>query len=98
MGRELVRCPRDSGERGQVQSDYIGCGENDDIWVTPDKLRPIKPVQYAVGGGVEVLWQKKWYPATVLKVKDGIHLIHYTDYDSTWDEWVSSKRIRRAKS
>jgi hypothetical protein len=47
---------------------------------------------------VEVLWKKKWYPATVLKVKEGIHLIHYADYESSWDEWVASKRIRRAKS
>lgn len=83
---------------GQWKVHYIGYGENDDIWVTPDKLQPIKPLEYAVGGKVEVLWQKKWYPATVLKVKDGIHLIHYADYDSSWDEWVSSKRIRRGRS
>ena len=83
---------------GKLKVHYIGYGENDDIWVTPDKVRPIKPVQYAVGSTVEVLWQKEWYPATILKVKDGIHLIHYTDYDASWDEWVASKRIRKAHS
>jgi Caspase domain/Agenet domain len=91
-----VRVIQEKG--GQLKVHYIGYGVADDLWVTPDKLRPIKPVQYAVGKEVEVLWKKKWYPATVLKVEDGIHLIHYTDYDSSWDEWVASKRIRKAKS
>jgi hypothetical protein len=91
-----VRVVQENG--GKLKVHYIGYGEGDDLWVTPDKLQPIKPVQYAVGSDVEVLWKKKWYPATVLKVKEGIHLIHYADYESSWDEWVASKRIRRAKS
>ncbi len=91
-----VRVVEESGEKLKVH--YIGYSAGDDLWVTPDKLRPIKPVQYAVGSEIEVLWKKKWYPARVLKVEEGIHLIHYTDYDSSWDEWVASKRIRHAKS
>lgn len=83
---------------GKLKVHYIGYDAGDDLWVTPDKLRPIKPVQYAIGKEVEVLWKKTWYPATVLKVEDGIHLIHYTDYDSNWDEWVASKRIRTVKN
>ena len=85
-------------KNGKLKVHYIGYSAGDDLWVTSEKLRPIKPVQYAIGSEVEVLWKKKWYPATILKVEDGIHLIHYTDYDSNWDEWVASKRIRRAKS
>lgn len=83
---------------GKLKVHYIGYGAGDDFWVAPAKLRPIKPMQYPIGNEVEVLWKKKWYPATVLKVEDGIHLIHYTGYDSTWDEWVTSKRIRVAKN
>ena len=86
------------GSGSVLQNSNIGYAAGDDLWVTPDKLRPIKPVQYAVGSNVDVLWKKKWYPATILKVEDGIHLIHYTDYDSSWDEWVASKRIRKARS
>ena len=77
---------------------FIGYEDDEDVWVALDDLRPIKPVQYAVGKQVEVQWKKKWYPATILKVKDGIHLIHYTDYEAKWDEWVPSKRIRDPKS
>jgi hypothetical protein len=83
---------------GKLKVHYIGYDAGNDLWVTPDKLRPIKPVQYAIGKEIEVLWKKKWYPATVLKVEDGIHLIHYTDYDASWDEWVASKRIRAPRS
>ncbi len=77
---------------------FIGYEDDEDVWVTLDDLRPIKPVQYAVGAEVEVRWKKKWYPATILKVKDGIHQIHYTNYEAKWDEWVPSKRIRQPKS
>jgi len=77
---------------------FIGYESDEDVWVDPDDLRPIKPVQFAKGAQVEVRWKKKWYPATILQVKDGIHLIHYTDYESKWDEWVPSKRIRNPKS
>jgi Caspase domain/RNA binding activity-knot of a chromodomain len=77
---------------------FIGYEDDEDVWVAAEDLRPIKPVQYAIGKKVDVLWKKKWYPATILKVKDGIHLIHYTDYEAKWDEWVPSKRIRDPKS
>ncbi|MEY2562564.1 MAG: hypothetical protein QOH88_757 [Verrucomicrobiota bacterium] len=77
---------------------FIGYENDEDVWVDPDDLRPIRPVQYAKGTQVEVRWKKKWYPATILQVKDGIHQIHYTDYEAKWDEWVPSKRIRNPKS
>lgn len=82
---------------GQFKIHYIGYGEEDDIWVKPSEMRSITSTQYAVGSKVEVLWKKQWYPATVLKVKGGVHYIHYTGYEDDWDEWVSSKRIRVAK-
>ncbi|HWM26709.1 MAG TPA: Tudor-knot domain-containing protein [Chthoniobacterales bacterium] len=77
---------------------FIGYEDDEDVWVKTADLRPIKPVQYSVGTRVEARWKKKWYPATILQVKDGVHLIHYTDYESKWDEWVPSKRIRNPKS
>jgi hypothetical protein len=77
---------------------FIGYEDDEDVWVKAADLRPIKPVQYAAGTEVEVLWKKQWYPATILQAKGGTHLIHYTDYESKWDEWVPSKRIRNPKS
>ena len=83
---------------GKFKIHFIGYEEDEDVWVAADDLKPIKPVQSAVGSEVEVLWRKKWYPATILQVKNGVHFIHYTEYGSEWDEWVSSKRIRSPKS
>jgi hypothetical protein len=77
---------------------FIGYEDDEDVWVAPEDLEPIKPVAYAKGTKVEVLWKKQWYPATVLQAKDGVHLIHYTDYEAKWDEWVPSRRIRERKS
>jgi Caspase domain/RNA binding activity-knot of a chromodomain len=73
---------------------FIGYEDDEDVWVAPEDLEQIKAVAYAKGTKVEVLWKKSWYAATVLQAKDGVHLIHYTDYDAKWDEWVPSRRIR----
>jgi hypothetical protein len=84
------------GEKLKIH--FIGYEEDEDMWVAPEDLQPITPVRYATGTKVEVLWKKHWYPATVLQAKDGVHFIHYTDYESKWDEWVPSRRLRNPKS
>jgi hypothetical protein len=84
------------GEKLKIH--FIGYEDDEDLWVAPEDLEPIKKVRYATGTKVEVLWKKHWYPASVLQAKDGVHLIHYTDYDAKWDEWVPSRRIREPKS
>jgi hypothetical protein len=83
------------GEKLKIH--FIGYEDDEDLWVAPEDLQAIKPARYANGTKVEVLWKKHWYPATVLQAKDGVHLIHYTDYESKWDEWVPSRRIREPK-
>jgi hypothetical protein len=48
----------------------------------------------AYAGPVMVEWHGTWFPATVLS-RDGPRFrIHYTGYDSNWDEWVGLDRIR----
>jgi hypothetical protein len=82
----------------KVRIHFIGYEDDEDVWVNPADLKPIKPVAFAKGAKVDVLWKKHWYPATVLQAKDGVHLIHYTEYESKWDEWVPSRRMREPKS
>jgi hypothetical protein len=43
---------------------------------------------------VSVEWNGVWYPAVILKMDEGRYLIHYIDYDSSWDEWVTKERIK----
>ncbi|RYX86404.1 hypothetical protein EON83_01675 [bacterium] len=88
---------------GQLLVDYIGYDE-DDEWFNADDANQIQllssqpalnaKLQFAVGNAVEVKWQGDWYAAKVLKVDNGVYFIHYIEDDSSWDEWVSSKRIR----
>jgi hypothetical protein len=83
------------GEKLKIH--FIGYEDDEDVWVAPEDLQMIRQVRYAKGSKIEVLWKKHWYPATVLEAQDGVHLIHYTDYESKWDEWVPSRRIREPK-
>ena len=79
----------------EVLVHYYGYEQSDDEWVTADRLREVVYTLYPVGSSVEVKWKRKWYPAKILDVHAGIHKIHYEDYGSDWDEWVSAKRIRQ---
>src|SRR5882672_5396742 len=48
------------------------------------------------GDRVEVQRKGDWYQAAVIEVKGNQYKIHYERYDSSWDEWVDSSRIRAA--
>ena len=54
-------------------------------------MRPISPK-----AAVEVQWGGSWYAAEVLRVNGGLTLIHYTGWNSSWDEWIPDGRIRPA--
>jgi len=75
---------------------YYGWEDWDDQWVRLNQIREPKVVEYSAGLTVEVIWNRKWYPAKILSVELGVHLIHYVGYDDGWDEWVGAKRIRQA--
>ena len=77
---------------------YYGWEDWDDEWVRLNQIREPKVVEYPAGSTVEVIWNRKWYPARVLSVELGVHLIHYAGYDDGWDEWVGAARIRRVSN
>ena len=76
---------------------FYGYDTSEDQWVPVDKTRTARLVQYAIGSKVLVEWKKSWYPATVVDVKGGSHLITYTGYGHEWDEWVATNRIKPIK-
>lgn len=78
----------------EVRVHYYGYETSDDAWVPLSKVRIEKTKTYPTGAAVQVLWKKVWYPATVLQVQDGLHLIHYEGYPATWDEWVDVRRMK----
>ena len=49
---------------------------------------------YPLTSLVEVQWNGDWYDAQVLEVEGSQYYITYLGYDSSWDEWVDSSRIR----
>jgi hypothetical protein len=83
---------------GTFHVHYYGWEDSDDEWVRLSQIREPKVVEYPAGSAVEVIWKREWYPAKVMSVERGVHLIHYRDYDERWDEWVGAERIRRATS
>lgn len=77
----------------------------DDPPARPQPVAPVNQEQKRPAGAaapagakaaVEVEWHGTWYAAEILRINGGSFLIHYTGYDSSWDEWVPAARIRQA--
>jgi len=49
---------------------------------------------FQAGDKVEIEYSGTWYPGSVKQVKASQFFISYDDYDSSWDEWVESERLR----
>ena len=86
-----------NAKNGSYKVHYYGWEASDDEWVNPSQIRTAAVTHYAIGQTIEVKWQEKWYPAIIEGVQGNLHLIHYIDYKSTWDEWVGPRRMRRVQ-
>lgn len=76
---------------------FYGYEYDEDAWRTAKEIREFKPKSYKVGAKVEAEWNEKWYPARILQVKGGAHLVSYDGFGSEWDEWIPSSRVRLKK-
>lgn len=50
--------------------------------------------EFEIDAQVEVEWEGKWWPARILDIADGLYLVTYDGFDSSWDEWVDGSRVR----
>jgi hypothetical protein len=77
-----------------LEIQYVGEDVSARVVQPLDTLRAYSVEEHPVGTEVEVRWHRRWYPATVLEARLGVHRIHYADFEDAWDEWVSADRIR----
>jgi len=56
-------------------------------------LKPMEFQRFPVGSRLQVQWGGRIWPAKVLDIQGAFHLVHYENFDDTWDEWVLSHRI-----
>lgn len=84
-------------EHNQFKVHYFGYEYEEDAWRTAKQLRAFTPKTFPVGSRIEAEWEGKWFPAKVLEVKGGAHLVSYDGFHMEWDEWIPSDRIRRKK-
>lgn len=77
----------------KTQIHYLNYGKQWDEWVTSDRLRKA-PSGFSVNEQVEIEWKGSWYPGVILKTDGDRYFIHYDNYDDSWNEWVTLKRLR----
>jgi hypothetical protein len=48
----------------------------------------------ATSSKIEILWVNSWWPGKILEIKGDKFKVHYSNYPSSYDEWVTKERIR----
>ncbi|WP_258542680.1 Tudor-knot domain-containing protein [Parvicella tangerina] len=81
---------------------YLKYDDGNLEWTTADKIKAKegskcldKTTKYKKGEKVDLLYNDKWYDATILEAKgDGEYKVHYDGWDSKWDEYVCNDRLQ----
>lgn len=84
-----------ASERFRVH--YYGYDDDEDQFVTAENIRKFVPKSYKIGEKIEAESGGEWYPAKIIDVKGGAHLVAYDDYDDSENEWLPSDYIRKRK-
>jgi hypothetical protein len=109
---DYVAAPDDSGRRagrvvgvrdGKLVVQFYDYSEKRTVEVAvakvakmlPDGMLPLLPGEKPAE--IEVEWQGRWYPATVVKIEGAKTHIHYVGFPDSEDEWVTKERIRKFK-
>jgi hypothetical protein len=77
---------------------WIGWAKSYDAWLEPEKVRPYKPDFLKNGTPIEIEWNKKWWPGSVVKNEMGLYLVRYDGYKEIDNEWVALTRVRLPKA
>ena len=80
-------------------------------WVSDDQTEGMKPHPtlgntgdqsfnnaFFVGQQVKVEWDGSWRDSIIKEIDGGKYLIQYVGFDSSWNEWVDSNRIKTTSS
>ena len=49
---------------------------------------------YSKGMQIKVEWNEGWWDAIIRDISGDSYLIHYIGFDSSWDEWVGTSRMK----
>ena len=77
--------------------EYAGYGPKWSEWVEDRNIQPYAPRVYQVGTAVDVLYSGKWWAATVLEARLGLHRVRYDGITPDVEHWVGPREIRVRK-
>ena len=63
-------------------------------WKHSPSDHPFEQSSFLAGQQVKVEWKESWWDGLIREVNSDQYLIHYVGFDSSWDEWVDSTRLK----
>jgi len=76
---------------------WIDYPEYPEEWIESTRTRSWILESVVPGTRVDAKWRRRWYPAEVLTVRSGMHLVRYDGHGSHWDEWLPASLLRPPK-
>jgi hypothetical protein len=81
-------------EKERVRVHYLGWPDRWDEWAPLARVRAPQPIDVKPAQLVEIEWKGRWWPGTILRVREDFAFIHYDGFGAEWDEWVTNTRLK----
>ena len=97
-GEDYLGFVEDADTKNNYKVRFYSYTNNETEWLKSNRLKKYTCLKdYPIGSKVKVTssFDDKQYNAKVIKKFLCLHLVHYDDYDSEWDEWVGYRKIEK---
>jgi hypothetical protein len=85
-------------EANRLRVHYVDYDADQDEWLPLSEVRPLPNTRFAAGQRVQVQYENKWYAAKILRSAEGyFHYVLYDDFEDDEAEWVTDRRLRKAR-
>ena len=95
-GEDYMGFVEEADAKNNFKIRFYSYTNNETEWLNISRLKPFAcSKDYKIGTKVKALsrYDEKWYPGKVIKKFLCLHLVHFDNYDSEWDEWMAPKNI-----
>jgi len=97
-GQDFMGFVEDADLKNNFKIRYYSYTNQESEWVSLGKIKPCTFVDdFNIGNKVKALsnFDSLWYTGKVINKFLTLHLIHYDGYESQWDEWISTKHLKK---
>jgi Caspase domain len=97
-GEDYLGFIEEAGSNNNYKVRFYSYTNHEAEWLKFSRLKPFScQKDYPIGTKVKALsnYDEKQYKGQIINKFLCLHLVHYNDYDSEWDEWLGPNKIEK---